>query len=238
MILVGTSGFQYPEWKGSFYPETLSTPKMLPYYAEHFPTTEINYSFHRVPAAKTLANWSAATPENFRFSFKAPQEITHVHRLQPDDATFERFHDVLGTMGKKVGIVLFQLPPNLKKDLPRLQAFVDSLPPGFKCAFEFRHPSWFDDEVFACLKSKNIALCIAESEKLATPHVFTANYGYLRLRREDYAAKDIRRWRDEVLSHEAELEDAYIYFKHEDSGVGPKLAEQFMEQKKNGGHPK
>jgi uncharacterized protein YecE (DUF72 family) len=231
MILVGTSGFQYPEWKGTFYPATLSTPKMLPYYAEHFPTTEINYSFYRVPAVKTLANWSAATPKNFRFSFKAPKEITHVHQLEPDDAVLERLLDAIRTMGKKLGIVLFQLPPFLKKDLPRLQAFVDSLPPGLKGAFEFRHASWFDDEVFACLKSKNLALCISESEKLASPVEFTANYGYLRLRREDYTAKDITRWAKAVFGRETQLEDVYVYFKHEESGAGPKLAKQFMESR-------
>jgi uncharacterized protein YecE (DUF72 family) len=142
----------------------------------------------------------------------------------------ERFLDAIRTMEKKVGIVLFQLPPFLKKDLARLKAFVDSLRPGLKSAFEFRHSSWFDDEVFACLKSKNLALCIAESEKLSTPVVFTANYGYLRLRRVDYAAKDIARWASAVLAQEAQLEDVYVYFKHEESGVGPKLAKQFMVQ--------
>jgi uncharacterized protein YecE (DUF72 family) len=230
MILVGTSGFQYLEWKGAFYPKTLSTPQMLPYYAGHFPTTEINYTFYRVPATKTLNNWMTLTPDHFRFSFKAPRAITHEHQLVPDDAVVERFMNAIRTMGKKMGIVLFQLPPFLKKDLPRLKAFVETLPPGFKAAFEFREPSWFDDDVLACLKSKNLALCISESEKIASPIVFTAGYGYLRLRREDYTAKDIARWAKVVLGRDEKVEDVYVYFKHEESGGGPKLAKQFMAQ--------
>lgn len=228
MIWVGTSGFQYPEWKGSFYPRDLSTAKMLPFYAERFSTTEINYSFYRVPSAKTLANWAAATPPEFRFSFKAPKEITHIRRLRDAGPVPGRFHEAIGTLGRKRGVVLFQLPPFLKKDLALLEPFLNSLPPALKCAFEFRHPSWFHEEIFTALKARNVALCIAESEKLATPVVFTADFGYFRLRREDYTGKDIARWAGVVAEQRARQEDIYVYFKHEEAGVGPKFAKQFL----------
>jgi uncharacterized protein YecE (DUF72 family) len=229
MIWVGTSGFQYPEWKGTFYPATLSTARMLPYYAERFPTTEINYSFYRVPSEKTLTAWNATTPREFRFSFKAPKEITHVRKLQQTEQTLRRFEDAIKTLDQKLGAVLFQLPPAFKKDLPCLQAFLGSLPRDLHSAFEFRHPSWFGDEVFSCLRASGAALCIAESEKLSTPIVFTGGFGYFRLRREDYTESEIAKWAELIVGRQPQLKEVYVYFKHEESGVGPKFAKRFVE---------
>jgi uncharacterized protein YecE (DUF72 family) len=229
MIWVGTSGFQYAEWKGSFYPENLSTAKMLPYYAERFATTEINYSFYRVPAVSTLAKWSLATPAHFRFTLKAPQQITHVRKLRNAEDVLGRFHEAARTLGDKLGMILFQLPPSLKKDLPLLQDFLGTLPEDLPSAFEFRHASWFEDDTYAALRARNAAVCVAEAEKLAVPLVFTADRGYLRLRREDYTGEDIARWVDVIDAERAKLNDIYVYFKHEEAGVGPKLARQLLD---------
>ena len=225
---IGTSGFQYAEWKGNFYPEDLSANKMLPFYAERFPTTEINYTFHRIPSAKTIENWKALTPDNFRFALKAPQKITHWSKLRDCKDTLEYFCRVATGLGERLGPVLFQLPPNFKKDAEVLSSFLRELP-SMRAAFEFRHESWFDDEIFELLKSRNIALCIADTEKLQMPKVATASYGYLRLRREDYQKIDIERWADFVREQESDWQDAFIYFKHEQEGIGPKLAKQLID---------
>lgn len=226
---IGTSGFQYTEWKGTFYPEDLPTTKMLPYFAERLTTTEINYSFHRIPSAKTIEGWYKATPENFRFSLKAPQKVTHWQKLRNCGDTLRYFHQVICDLEKKLGCILFQLPPTLKKDTELLRDFLADIPDGMRAAFEFRDAAWFSDDIYELLRSKNLALCIADSEKLATPEVATANYGYLRLRREDYQSADILRW-SEVLKKNGEAwSDAYVYFKHEESGIGPKLAQQMIE---------
>ena len=229
MIWVGTSGFQYPEWKGTFYPETLSTAKMLPYYAGHFSTTEINYSFRRIPSEKTLTNWSAATPEQFRFSLKAPQEITHFRQLRDCADVLGRFCEALKTLGEKLGPVLFQLPPFLKNDNGLLKEFLATLPAGLQGAFEFRHDSWFNDKTFAALKSKNIALCIADTEELSTPVVATADYDYFRLRNPAYTKKDIAHWAKIIDGQRKNSKDSYVYFKHEDAGTGPKFARQLLD---------
>ena len=226
MLRIGTSGFQYPEWKGTFYPRDLSTAKLLPFYAERFSTTEINYSFYRIPAPKSLANWDAATPARFRFSFKAPKEITHVRRLRDAGETLRQILAATQNLGGKLGPILFQLPPFFKKDVALLADFCASLPARLKCAFEFRHASWFDDETFGILKDRRAALCVAESEKLATPVVVTADHAYFRLRREDYTAADLKRWA-KIISGQTPVKDAYVYFKHEECGVGPKFAKQF-----------
>lgn len=227
-LWIGTSGFQYAEWKGTFYPEKMPTAKMLPSYAERLSTTEINYSFHRIPSAKTIEGWYKATPERFKFSLKAPQKITHWAKLRNCGDTMRFFHQVITDLEGKLGPVLFQLPPTMKKDAPLLEAFLTDIPDGMRCAFEFRDASWFDDEIYALLRTKNLALCIADSEKLATPDVATADYGYLRLRREDYQKADVERWSEVVNAHAREWSDAFVYFKHEDSGIGPKLAMEMM----------
>jgi uncharacterized protein YecE (DUF72 family) len=186
-IWVGTSGYNYPEWKGTFYPETLSAAKMLPYYAERFPTVEINYTFYRTPNASILQGWNDATPGHFKLTLKAPKRITHDARLKDCAESVRRFCETAVTLGPKLGVLLFQLPPFLKKDLERLDAFLKDFPAGVRAAFEFRHASWFDDEVFEVLRNHQTALCIADAEgDLKVPFVATANWGYLRLRLADY----------------------------------------------------
>jgi len=226
---IGTSGFQYAEWKGNFYPEDMPAAKMLPFYAERLSTTEINYTFHRIPSAKTIDNWKQLTPANFRFSLKAPQKITHFAKLCDCADTVRYFYDVVSALEAKLGPVLFQLPPNFKKDTFVLGDFVNGLPGGMRAAFEFRHESWFDDEIFEILRARNVALCIADTEKLETPKVAPADYGYLRLRREDYTTADVQRWAEFVRQNESRWQNAFIYFKHEEAGIGPKLAKQMIE---------
>lgn len=226
---IGTSGFQYAEWKGTFYPEDMSAAKMLPYYAERLSTTEINYTFHRIPSGKSIEGWYQATPERFKFSLKAPQKITHFAKLRNCGDTLRFFHQVITDLEGKLGCVLFQLPPGLKKDTSLLQTFLLDVPEGMRCAFEFRHASWFEEEIYDLLRAKNLALCIADSEKLSTPDVATADYGYLRLRREDYQEADVARWAEAIKAKEGKWSDAFVYFKHEESGIGPKLATRMME---------
>ena len=225
---IGTSGFQYSEWKGNFYPEDLPTAKMLLFYAERFATTEINYTFHRIPAPKTIENWKQLTPDNFRFSLKAPQKITHWSKLRDCADTLDYFCKVISGLGERLGPVLFQLPPTFKKDADVLSSFLRELP-STRAAFEFRHESWFNDEIYELLKSRNIALCIADTETIETPKTITANYGYLRLRREDYQRIDVERWAKFVREQEADWQHVFVYFKHEESGIGPKLAQQMMQ---------
>jgi len=224
---IGTSGFQYPEWKGNFYPEDLPTAKMLSFYTERFSTTEINYTFHRIPAPKTIDNWKAQTPEKFQFALKAPQKITHWSKLRDCGDTLEYFCKVVTGLGQRLGPVLFQLPPTFKKDADVLSSFLREFL-AMRAAFEFRHDSWFDDQIFDLLKSRNIALCIADTDTITTPRKITADYGYLRLRREDYQATDIEAWAEFARQHESNWKDAFIYFKHEESGIGPKLAQQML----------
>jgi uncharacterized protein YecE (DUF72 family) len=229
MIWVGTSGFQYPEWKGSFYPADLSPKKMLAFYGERFNSTESNYTFRRMPTESTLANWAAQTPEQFRFSLKAPQQITHIKKLRDCKSVVRHFADVSQALGPKVGAILFQLPPTFQCDVSLLRDFVDILPRKMRAAFEFRHASWFNDEVFSALKARTAALCIADSEKLHTPIVLTAQHTYFRLRDEGYGAADIQRWAKEIQKSAAAVSDVYVYFKHEESGVGPEFARQLIE---------
>ena len=229
MIWVGTSGFQYPEWKGSFYPAELSAKKMLGYYSERFNSTESNYTFRRMPSESTLTNWAAQTPEHFRFSLKAPQLITHIRQLRDCESVVRHFANVSQVLGPKLGATLFQLPPTLRCDVPLLREFLDVLPPGLKGAFEFRHQSWFTDEVFESLRAKHCALCIADSEKLHTPAVLTAQHVYFRLRDEGYGPAEIGRWAEEVRKASASASDIYVYFKHEEQGLGPQFARQLLD---------
>src|SRR5436853_6670198 len=179
---VGTSGYNYPEWKGSFYPEKLPAAKMLPYYAERFETVEINYTFYRTPNEKILAGWNRETPERFRLTLKAPKRIRHIAQLRDCADLLQYFLRTAATLGPKLGAILFQLPPYFRKDLAVLDAFLGILPADTCAAFEFRHASWMDAEVFERLRSRNLALCIADSEKFSTPVEITASYGYFRLR--------------------------------------------------------
>lgn len=211
--------------------------QMLLFYAGHFNTTEINYSFHRIPSLKSISEWSNSTPAQFKFSFKAPQKVTHWARLQNSADTLDYFAGVLGNMGGKLGPVLFQLPPDFPKDTPLLKFFLETKPATLRAAFEFRHVSWFDDEVFSALREHNAALCLAESERLQTPLVVTADFGYLRLRRDDYAAEEFVRWADFVCSQEQRWHEAFAYFKHEESGKGPLFAHELKRLLAMSGEP-
>lgn len=230
MVWIGTSGFQYPEWKGKFYPEKISPKKMLAYYSERFNSTESNYTFRRMPSESTLVNWAAGTPEQFQFSLKAPQEITHFKRLRDCEGVVARFADVSKALGSKLGAVLFQLPPNLHCDTALLRDFLALLPSRIKGAFEFRHESWFNDEVFAALRAANCALCIADSEKLHSPVELTATHAYFRLRDEGYGPAELKRWAAEVHKASLKAMETYVYFKHEETGTGPEFARQLMAQ--------
>jgi uncharacterized protein YecE (DUF72 family) len=229
MIWVGTSGYNYPEWRGTFYPEKLAAAKMLPYYAERFPTVEINYTFYRTPNEKILEGWNQATPDRFKLTLKAPKRITHDARLRDCADRVRQFLETAAILGPKLGALLFQLPPNLKKDLALFDAFLDAFPPRVCAAFEFRHASWLDDEVYGRLRARNLALCVADSEKLATPVEITADYGYFRLRDEGYTADDVTRWADVIRAKTSGCGDVFVYFKHEESGKGPEFGKMLME---------
>jgi len=228
MILIGTSGYNYKEWKGSFYPSDLPTAKMLPFYAGQFQTVEINYTFYRMPTSTIVAGWAAQVPEGFRFTLKAPKRITHDKRLRAADVSdaVHAFVTVASELGPRLGALLFQLPPNLKKDVPLLAAFLDLLPPKVTAAFEFRHDSWLDDEVYETLRARNVALCVADSSARETPVVTTADYAYLRLRDEGYQEADIQRWTDVARGLAIRSTDVFVYFKHEDEGKGAAFGQQ------------
>ena len=226
-LFTGTSGFAYKEWKGAFYPEALRNEDMLSYYASHFRSVEINNSFYRMPAEKTLMQWTEQVPPEFRFVLKAPQRITHFTRLKEESKDpLEYFLKTAQTMGNQLGPLLFQLPPNMKLDLPRLQNFLSWLPPEIRAAFEFRHNSWFDDGVCDALRAVNASLCIADTEDEQTPRIATAgDWGYLRLRRVEYSRADVAEWA--VWTRAQAWAEAFVFFKHEDAGTGPRLAKEF-----------
>jgi uncharacterized protein YecE (DUF72 family) len=202
---------------------------MLPYYAERFSTVEINATFYRMPNAKTIAGWAAATPRGFTFVLKAPKRITHDARLKDIDDPLRYFCETARALGPKLGPLLFQLPPYFRKDVGRLGNLLAQLPPGLLAALEFRHASWFSDDVYDLLRSKNLALCIADTEKGTTPLVVTANFGYFRLRDEGYSEGDLKEWSETVKRLGAAWRETFIYFKHEESGIGPILAQRFRE---------
>jgi len=201
---------------------------MLAYYVERFATVEINATFYRMPNAKTLASWAATAPAGFTYVLKAPQQITHFARLREIDEPVRYFADTAAALGDKLGPVLFQLPPNFKKAADRLGEFLAIVPAGLRAAFEFRHESWFDDEVYGLLRARNAALCVADTEEGATPAVATADFGYLRLRAVEYSDDDLARWIATMEKIGAGWSDAYVFFKHEDSGTGPALARRFV----------
>jgi uncharacterized protein YecE (DUF72 family) len=203
---------------------------MLPYYAARFSTVEINYTFYRLPTEKMVAAWAAATPDAFRLTLKAPKRITHDRRLKDCTTLVQAFCSVAGTLGKKLGVLLFQLGPTLKKDLTVFDAFLLDLPPGARAAFEFRHVSWLDDEVYDRLRKRNLALCIADSERMSTPVIPTADYGYFRLRDEGYTSAAIAEWSRVIQAHQAAWKETYVYFKHEEAGKGPEFATALMRE--------
>jgi uncharacterized protein YecE (DUF72 family) len=230
MILVGTSGYNYPEWKGSFYPADLPATKMLPFYAGKFPTVEINYTFYRMPTPKLIAGWRAQVPPDFRFTLKAPKRITHDRRLRAAEVadSVQGFITAAAELGPQLGALLFQLAPNFKKDAPLLKEFLSLLPPKTAAAFEFRNASWLDDEIYDLLRARNIALCIADSEARETPLVMTADYAYFRLRDEGYGDAEIAKWTATAKDLGAKVKDVFVYFKHEDEGKGAAFGQQMI----------
>ena len=228
-IWVGTSGYNYPEWKGSFYPEKFPAAKMLAYYAERLRTVEINYTFYRIPNTKILAGWDAETPPGFKLTLKAPKRITHIAKLRDCADLMEYFLKTAATLGPKLGALLFQLPPYFRKDLAVLDGFLKLLKPEIQAAFEFRHASWMDADVFARLRAANAALCVADSEKFTTPVEITAPYAYFRLRDEGYTPEDLVRWAGVIRASTAQCSDVYVYFKHEEAGKGPEFARTLLE---------
>jgi uncharacterized protein YecE (DUF72 family) len=228
-VVAGTSGFSYPAWRGTFYPEELPAKAMLEFYAGRLGTVEINHTFHRLPTPELLTGWSRQVPATFRFALKAPQRITHFMRLKDAGELTQRFCTLARTLKAKLGPLLFQLPPYLRADLGRLGDFLATLPPGLEPAFEFRSPTWFVDETYELLARHRAALCIADSEDLATPPVATAPFAYLRLRRTDYDDAALDAWAQR-LRDEPRWKKAYVYFKHEDSGRGPALARALLDR--------
>jgi len=224
--LAGTSGFAYKAWKGSFYPPDLADDGMLAHYASRLPTVEINNTFYRMPKESVVLAWADQVPEGFRFVLKASRRITHMGRLKGVESELAYFLQVSQALGTKRGPSLFQLPPNMKKDLDRLTVFLDLLPRDWRAAFEFRHASWFDEDVYAALRSHNAALCVADQsdEEDATPFVATGDWGYLRLRREAYDTAALSDWATRI--RDTPWSEAFVYFKHEDGAAGPGFAEQ------------
>lgn len=226
-LYVGTSGYSYKEWKGSFYPEKIPAKEMLNYYSQRLTTVEINATFYRMPQPGMLENWKEQVPSTFRFSLKAPQRITHFKRLKETEEETKYFLDTAAVLGDQLGVTLFQLPPNMKKDLPRLESFLTQLPDAIRAAFEFRHPSWFDDDVLDLLRSQNRGLVVSDTDDMPTTHIDkTADWGYLRLRRVNYSEENLGEWVDRIRSQD--WKETFLFFKHEDAGTGPRLAAQFL----------
>jgi len=224
-VRIGTSGFSYKEWKGSFYPSDLPAKKMLSFYGSRFPSVEINNTFYRMPTEKTMLDWAAEVPENFLFALKAPQRITHMKRLKDAGEDFVFFMQTSAILGPRLGPTLIQLPPTMKKDLARLEDFTARIPATWKAAFEFRHPSWFSDDVYDLLKSRGLALCAADTGEGEVPVVPTTSWGYLRLRKVEYGTSELEVWAERLRSQP--WGEAFVFFKHEDEATGPKLAAEF-----------
>ena len=227
-VRVGTSGFAFKEWKGPFYPKDLKDDAMLGFYSGRYPTVEINNTFYRLPKEHVLLGWASQVPDQFTFSLKASQRITHYGRLRAGSAVALGFLlKNTSALGGRLGPILFQLPPTLQKDLPLLQSFIALLPSDRRFTIEFRHESWFDESVFAELRSHDVALCIAESPEFTCPYVATASWGYLRLHRQDYTDAMLAEWQQRVAAES--WKDAYVFFKHDYiDGSGPLAVERFV----------
>ncbi|MBW3628081.1 MAG: DUF72 domain-containing protein [Gemmatimonadetes bacterium] len=226
-LSIGTSGFAYKEWNGTFYPEGLSSSGMLRYYAEHFRAVEINSTFFRMPTESVLREWADDVPDGFRFALKAPQLITHRKRLNEVAEPVTQLFRVAAALEARLGPVLFQLPPNFKKNLTRLETFLELVPKDARVAIEFRHPSWFEEDVLDALRGRAAALCVAHGEDVDTPPVATADWGYLRLRQVTYTEAELQEWQSFVRGQG--WSEVHVFFKHEDTGTGPTLARQFEE---------
>ena len=225
-LRIGTSGFSYPAWRGSFYPADMPADRMLSFYATVFPTVEINNTFYRMPTAGLLAGWRAQTPVTFRFAIKAPQHITHRLRLRDAEAVTADLVRLTGTLARRRGPLLFQLPPYLRCDVERLDTFLSAMPFGVQVVFEFRHASWFCDETYDVLRTHRAALCVADTEEGATPLVETAPFGYVRLRRPDYDDAALRDWAERVRAA-TRWKQTFVFFKHDEAGQAAELGRRF-----------
>jgi uncharacterized protein YecE (DUF72 family) len=226
-LLAGTSGYSYKEWCGHFYPEKLPADAMLHYYAERLPTVEINNTFYRMPAEEMLARWATEVPASFTFTLKAPQRITHQQRLKDAGPAVAEFIRRAATLGDRLGVLLFQLPPFFKKDLPRLIDFLALLPASPRAAFEFRNASWHSDDVYDALRARGAMLCVTDTDEGETPFVATADHGYLRLRRTHYDDTDLSGWIERISAQP--LARVYVYFMHEDDALGTNFAQRLIE---------
>jgi uncharacterized protein YecE (DUF72 family) len=228
-LIVGTSGYSYKEWKGTFYPADLPAAKMLPFYATHFGSVEINNTFYRMPEEKTLVKWAGEVPEDFTFVLKAPQRITHQKKLSGAEDDVRHFLEVASVLGPRLGPLLFQLPPYFRKDVEKLYAFLRIIPRQYRIALEVRHDSWLADDVFAALREHDVALCLSDTDEVADPDsllIATSSWGYMRLRRTEYSDADLSAWARRVAAQR--WSDAYLFFKHEDEGKGPAFAKRFL----------
>ena len=228
-LIVGTSGYSYKEWKGTFYPADLPAAKMLPFYATQFGSVEINNTFYRMPEEKTLLKWAGEVPEDFTFVLKAPQRITHQKKLSGAEDDVRHFLEVASVLGPRLGPLLFQLPPYFRKDVETLYAFLRILPRQYRIALEVRHDSWLEDDVYSALREHDVALCLSDTDEVADPDtllVTTSSWGYMRLRRTEYSDADLAAWRRRVAAQP--WSDAYLFFKHEDEGKGPAFAKRFL----------
>ncbi len=226
-LRVGTSGYSYKEWKGPFYPEDLAAAGFLAYYATRLNAVEINNTFYRIPKTSVVEHWAEQVPDDFVFVLKASRRVTHFARLKESaDEPLSFVWQAAQTLGANGGPILFQLPPTMRKSADRLRAFCGRLPDGLRAVFEFRHASWFDDEVHAILADRGAALCVADGVEGGAPElVSTADFGYLRLRRPDYGAADLDAWAEKVRAQP--WREVHVFFKHEDAGAGPRMAEDF-----------
>jgi uncharacterized protein YecE (DUF72 family) len=226
-FLVGTSGYSYKEWKGAFYPAKLPDKQMLGYYAQHFSTVEINSTFRRFPSASTVEAWAAQVPESFRFVLKARQTITHFRRLQNAEEQIDDFINLASLLKRRQGPLLFQLPPNFKKDVPRLEAFFNYVGGRAAIVLQLQHESWYDEEVYDCLRAHSAALCSTDDEGPARDRVVaTTSWGFVRLREERYTEARLKKWIKKL--QDQDWDEAYVFFKHEDVGAGPMLARRFL----------
>ncbi len=227
LIRAGTSGYSYSEWKGPFYPPAIKPAEMLAHFAQRLPTVEINNTFYRMPKRDVVANWARQVPPEFRFAIKASRRITHFRPLQDAAEPLTFLLATLEPLGERLGCVLFQLPPTFRADHALLAEFLDRLPGTLRCAFEFRHPSWFEPATFDALRAANAALVIADGDQAPADTLeATADWGYLRLRRSAYSDADLGQWRKRIADQA--WERAFVYFKHEDEAAGPRMAARFM----------
>lgn len=224
---LGTSGYDYKEWTDSFYPEDLPASRRFSYYSERFRAVEINGTFRRMPTESMLAGWSEKAPDGFRYAMKAPQLITHRKRLKEVEEPVAELFRVSRSLGEHLGPILFQLPPNLKIDLVRLEGFLSLVADGPRVTIEFRHDSWFEDEVFEALRRHGVALCVAHGEKVDAPRVATADWGYLRLRRGTYSDGELREWAGWIGAQP--WSEAWVFFMHEETASGPELGARMRE---------